>query len=93
MLHEFLTAYRTDLIARCQAKVAQRPSPRASEEELVHGIPLFLDQIIKMLQVEQTAEPLQSRKVSGPSGGADSVISDTGGNFCARLISEQNAHL
>jgi signal transduction histidine kinase len=36
---------------------------------LEHGVPLFLDQIIKTLQIEQTADPMQSRAVSGPSGG------------------------
>ncbi len=37
-----------------------------------HGIPLFLDQIIKTLQIEQTADPMQSRCVSGPAGGGPS---------------------
>jgi hypothetical protein len=37
--------------------------------ELTHGIPLFLDQLIKTLEVEQTSEPMLSRRVSGPSGG------------------------
>ena len=36
---------------------------------LQHGVPLFLNQIIKTLEIEQTADPMQSRSVSGPSGG------------------------
>jgi signal transduction histidine kinase len=36
---------------------------------LDHGIPLFLDQLIKTLRVEQTAHPMLSRNVSGSSGG------------------------
>lgn len=79
MLHEFLTDNRIELIERCRSKVAQRPAPRANkEEELRYGIPLFLDQLIKTLRVEQTAEPLQSRKVSGPSGGGNPVLSEVG---------------
>ena len=39
---------------------------------LQHGVPLFLNQIIKTLQIEQTADPMQSRSVSGPSGGGPS---------------------
>jgi signal transduction histidine kinase len=70
MLHEFLTANRHDLIDRCRKKVGQRTAPRATDDELTHGIPMFLDQLIKTLEVEQTTEPLRSRKVSGPSGGA-----------------------
>lgn len=37
--------------------------------DLDHGVPRFLDQLINTLQVEQTSEPLRSRKISGPSGG------------------------
>jgi hypothetical protein len=78
MLHDFLTAYRADLIERCRAKVAERAAPKASTAELEHGIPLFLDQLIKTLQLEQTALPMQSRKVSGPSGGDQRVMSEIG---------------
>jgi signal transduction histidine kinase len=78
MLHEFLTTHRVELIDRCRTKVAQRPGPEATHEKSGHGIPLFLDQLIKTLQVEQTSEPMQSRKVSGPSGGATPVLSEMG---------------
>ena len=73
MLHEFLTANRDDLIERCRIKVAKRLAPKVTDEELAHGIPAFLDQLIKTLQVEQTSEPMRSRMVSGPSGGGPVV--------------------
>jgi signal transduction histidine kinase len=73
MLHEFLTTHRTDLIERCRLKVTKRQAPTATDAELSHGIPAFLDQLIKTLQVEQTSEPMLSRKVSGPSGGGPAV--------------------
>src|SRR5688500_5833714 len=78
MLHDFLTANRADLIERCRAKVAQRAAPKASAAELEHGIPLFIDQLIRTLQVEQTASPMQSRKVSGPSGGDQRILTEMG---------------
>jgi len=79
MLHEFLTANRAELIARCRLKVSQRPAPEATKEELEHGIPLFLGQLIKTLRVEQTPEPMLSRKVSGPAGGrGNSSLSEIG---------------
>lgn len=78
MLHEFLTANRTALIDRCRSKVALRSAPKATDAELEHGIPRFLDQLIKTLQVEQTSEPMRSRKVSGPSGGGKPVLSEIG---------------
>jgi signal transduction histidine kinase len=78
MLHEFLTSNRADLIERCRLKVAQRSAPRVTDAELAHGIPLFLDQLIKTLEVEQTSDPLRSRKVSGPAGGGTPVLSEMG---------------
>jgi hypothetical protein len=68
VLHEFLTTHRDALVERCRLKVAKRLAPRVTEGELTHGIPAFLDQLIKTLLVEQTSEPLRSRKVSGPVG-------------------------
>lgn len=78
MLHEFLTAHRADLIDRCRLKVVQRRAPKATDAELEHGIPHFLEQLIKTLEVEQTSQPMRSRKVSGPSGGEGSGLSEIG---------------
>ncbi|WP_200956992.1 HAMP domain-containing sensor histidine kinase [Lysobacter sp. Root916] len=78
MMHEFLTANRIELIARCREKVAQRGTPGASEEELAYGISTFLDQLIKTLVVEKTATPMRSREVSGPSGGGQPNLSEIG---------------
>jgi signal transduction histidine kinase len=68
VLHEFLTINRTELIERCRLKVERRLAPKVTDAELTHGIPAFFDQLIKTLQVEQTSEPLRSRRVSGPAG-------------------------
>ncbi|HEY5897646.1 MAG TPA: HAMP domain-containing sensor histidine kinase [Burkholderiales bacterium] len=73
MLHEFLSANRAELIERCALKVAQRPAPKATAAELDHGIPLFLDQLVKTLCMERMPDPMQSRRVSGPSGGGPAV--------------------
>ena len=78
MLHEFLASNRADLIERCRVKVALRSAPRVTHAELTYGIPLFLDQLIKTLQVEQTSDPMQSRKVSGPAGGGSPSSSEMG---------------
>lgn len=78
MMHEFLSAHRDPLIALCQAKVAERSAPKATSHQLEHGIPKFLDQLIKTLQIERGLEPLRSRQVSGPSGGANAATSEMG---------------
>jgi hypothetical protein len=57
MLHEFLTSNRTVLIDRCRVAVGMRSDPRATQDELVHGIPTFLDQLIETLTLEQTFGP------------------------------------
>src|SRR5260370_3494160 len=78
VLHEFLTVHRDELIARCRSKVMGRRAPRSSDADLEHGIPLFLDQLIKTLTMEQSSNPVQSRRVSGTSDGGQSASSDIG---------------
>ena len=50
MLYEFITLNRAEIISRCRAKVAARSIPPPSEAELNHGVPLFLDQLVELLQ-------------------------------------------
>lgn len=72
MLHNFLSNNRDVLIERCRLKVAQRPTRQATVQQLENGVPLFLDQLIQTLRVEQTVAPMDSRKISGPAGGESS---------------------
>ena len=55
MLEEFIIRNRATLIARCRAKVATRRAPRATGQELWYGIPLFLDQLLNALRLEQAS--------------------------------------
>ncbi len=50
MLHEFLETKRGEIITRTKVKVAARAVPRATEIELTHGVPLFVDQLIDTLK-------------------------------------------
>jgi signal transduction histidine kinase len=65
MLHEFLTANRDELVARCAAKVARRPIPPATPALLMHGIPLFLSQITETLRRDAASDAPASRRISG----------------------------
>jgi signal transduction histidine kinase len=76
MLHEFLSVNRADLIDRCKAKVLLRPARQRTDSVMHHGIPEFLDQLIKTLRIEQSESPMQSRQVSGPEGGANPAMSE-----------------
>jgi hypothetical protein len=60
MMHQFLSANRSDLIERCRVKVAGRTSPQATAAELEYGIPLFLDQLIATLEMEQAGKSARS---------------------------------
>ncbi|QSX75741.1 HAMP domain-containing histidine kinase [Lysobacter arenosi] len=77
-MYQFLISNRDELIARCRAKVAGRSPPGTAGEELKHGITVFLDQVIKTLALERTADPMRSRKVSGRSGGGKPALSEIG---------------
>lgn len=68
MLHEFLDANRAELIDRCRLKVSQRHAPKATSTELEHGIPAFLEQLIKRLRLEQAPEQPRNRAIRTPAG-------------------------
>src|ERR1700730_11297132 len=76
MLHDFLTSNRTILVDRCRAMVGSRSDPKATQDELVHGIPTFIDQLIETLTLEQKWEPeAKSLSVRNARG---EVASDVG---------------
>jgi signal transduction histidine kinase len=78
MLHAFLKTNRSLLIERCRAMAAARLQPDHDGRRLAYGMPLFLDQLIETLTIEQTAESARSRSLSGISGGgSSSEIADT----------------
>jgi signal transduction histidine kinase len=73
MMHDFLTNNRSELIDRCRKKVAQRRERAATARQLRDGVPTFLDQLIITLRIEQSIDPMESRKISGPSDGNPSL--------------------
>src|SRR4029078_5400322 len=73
MLHHFLSANRAELIGRCHSKLTLPLAPNAAATTLQYGIPPFLDQLIRTLEVEQTSDPLSSRTISGEGGGKTGV--------------------
>lgn len=77
MMYEFLTNNRSELTQRCREKVAKRPGRSASSVQLENGVPIFLDQLIRTLEIEQTQDPAASRAISGPAGGV-ATLSEVG---------------
>lgn len=55
MLYDFLTINRTEVIDCCGARVAKRSPHEQTDTEKNHGVPLFLDMIIKTLREKRTS--------------------------------------
>ena len=72
MLYKFLTTHRDELVKRCLTKATLRSelNPDADAEKTRFGIPLFLNQVIKTLEIEQADVPSSSQSVSGPAIGS-----------------------
>src|ERR1700727_1162619 len=64
MLHDFIKTNRRVVIDQCRAMVASRSEPKPTEDDLTHGIPIFLDQVIETLITEKASE-----SVRGQAGG------------------------
>lgn len=77
-MHSFLSNNRDELIARCKAKVAQRPKRAATAQQLANGIPMFLEQLTNTLQAEGEGDHAEGERISGPPGGDASALSEIG---------------
>lgn len=75
-MHEFLSDNRGELISRCARKVEARSSPQVSAIEIEHGIPLFLDQLIRTLRVEQTSPRSPERPVGDTESETPPTVSE-----------------
>ncbi len=64
MLHEFITEHRSEIIARCRGKLSSRPAPRPTDDELEHGVPLFLDQIAETLRSKLNAKTAMAKSAT-----------------------------
>lgn len=71
MLYEFLIANRATIIERARLLVATRQAPRATPDELAHGVPLFLDQLITTLRASTTTPRDQELVVSAAKHGEE----------------------
>jgi signal transduction histidine kinase len=70
MLYDFLNANRDLLVQHCNRLVANRTSQEVAREDSVHGISIFLSQLIKTLKTEVAFDDAKSRDISGTGDGA-----------------------
>lgn len=83
MLHDFLTLNRRELIDRCKANVLTRLRPTDSASTLDHGVPLFLQQLIETLRLEQTTS---ARAAASPATPAPTDIGRAAALHGAELL-------
>ncbi|CAN5152779.1 hypothetical protein BH11PSE14_BH11PSE14_18110 [soil metagenome] len=76
MMYKFLKLHRQRLIQVCRQKVAHREVGQVPRRESEYGIPVFLDELIRTLEVEQSADSKQSLAISGPANGAAGAVSE-----------------
>jgi hypothetical protein len=57
MLNEFITQNRAEIIRRCRSKVAARPAPPSTPENLEQGVALFLDPLAEALRLPSNTSP------------------------------------
>ena len=66
MLRDFLNQNRADLVERCRVKVLKRPQPHPTWDERNNGIPLFLAQLIEMLNLDEHSNVFDITQESEP---------------------------
>lgn len=57
MLQEFVIFNRAAIIAACRVKTLQRSHAPATEAEIDHGVPMFLEQLVEQLRAELPGSP------------------------------------
>jgi len=65
-LRYFLNENRADLVERCRLKVLKRSGPHPAWDEKNNGIPLFLAQLIEMLDLDADSDVFDITRESAP---------------------------
>jgi signal transduction histidine kinase len=86
LLSQFLTTHQEAIVANARARVASRPAPRATAVELETGVPLFLEQLIATLRVEESSSEKSSDLQIGLSAAEHGKALQAIGFTAAQLI-------
>lgn len=63
MLREFVESQREEILARARLRVAARSAPAATDAELAHGLPVFLDQLDMALRRAASHEAVDHAEI------------------------------
>jgi signal transduction histidine kinase len=82
MLSAFLRSNQDELIALCRAKAAKRQGPAPTMVQSQYGIPLFLEQLTHILELEKSST--DSEDVAGPINHAKTPVPSDVGQAAAK---------
>jgi signal transduction histidine kinase len=68
MLRRFIASNREEILVQARARVATRSAPVATEAELTHGLPVFLDQLGDALRRVTLHEVVDHAEIKGSAG-------------------------
>ncbi len=68
MLRDFLANQREEILARARLRVAERNTPAATDAELLHGLPVFLDQLDEALRRATSQEAVDHVEIQKSAG-------------------------
>jgi signal transduction histidine kinase len=68
MLRSFIAQHRNDILSRARARVTQRSVPMAMEDEVNHGLPLFLNQLCEALRRASAHEGVDHSEIHRSAG-------------------------
>jgi len=85
VLSEFLNENRADLVERCRVKVLKRPGPEPGFAERTYGIPLFLAQLIEMLNLDEDTNVFDVDHESNAKKTLSTRIADTARKHAVNL--------
>jgi signal transduction histidine kinase len=77
MLHDFLATNRAIIIDQCRVMAAARSEAKTAVYDLAHGIPVFIDQLIDVLESEQQTQHSSESKNGKDEDALNRKVSDT----------------
>ena len=97
MLLKLLTSNRAELLKRCREKVALRFAPDEVPAVVEHGVPLFLDQLARILGHERLTSVRPVADGDDEAAGKETFVSLLGAERARRqadaLVEQAIAHL
>jgi signal transduction histidine kinase len=68
MLADFVLQNRSAILDGARARVASRASPKPNEDELVNGIPAFVDQLVSALRLAESSRRIDHSQITLSAG-------------------------